>query len=284
MKQLERMPYGSDPATVAAIVERDGGLVLTGALTADQVESINEGLDNVGLRPSSDLLDGIFDQSEWGGRTHRLVHALKYSKTLREAFYDSEILTSYLAATLPGPEGHYLMAASHVTEIQPGEIEQELHRDADLFMRTLGICNASSVNVAVNFLLALTEVTEEMGAPRVIPGSGNWSDYEVPGAQDQTVPATMSPGDALIINGKVLHGGGANKTARPRRVLLTGFTPGFMLGEEAWPFAISVEEAQSYPPRVQKYLGFWSISNRGEEPGFMWRVNGKPLEKHLGLA
>jgi len=40
---------------------------------------------------------------------------------------------------------------------------------------------------------------------------------------------------------------------------------------------------KSYPQRLQAILGFRSISYYGEEPGFLWRVNQRPLEERLGL-
>jgi hypothetical protein len=55
------------------------------------------------------------------------------------------------------------------------------------------------------------------------------------------------------------------------------------MGEEAWPFAIPVEEVRTYPTQVQAHLGFRSPSYRGEEPGFLWRVDARPLEEHLKL-
>jgi ectoine hydroxylase-related dioxygenase (phytanoyl-CoA dioxygenase family) len=284
MQQIVRIPFGSDPAIVAEILRRDGGLVLTGAVTSDEVKAINSELDSVGLKTADYDLKDVFDETDWGGKTARRVHALKYSKTLREAFCDKEIVADYLAATLPGPKGYYSMISSQAIEVRPGESVQELHRDADvLYARTLGLNNASAVNVGVNFLLALTEVTEEMGATRVIVGSQDWPDYETPGTQEQTIPATMNAGDVLCISGKVLHGGGANTSNRPRRLLSTGFGPAFLLGEEAWPHVISVDEARGYSPRIQGYLGFRSISCGGEEPGFLWRAHGRSLHEHLNL-
>ena len=55
------------------------------------------------------------------------------------------------------------------------------------------------------------------------------------------------------------------------------------MGEEAWPFVISLEEARTYPERVQELLGFRSITAMGEKPGFFWRADTKPLEEHLDL-
>lgn len=286
-KTLRRVRFGAPAEEVAEIVERDGGVVLTGALSAAQVAAINAELDpEFGRLPGGNFSDGdqTFVADFMGHKTKRLAHCVKFSRTLREAFYDQPIIPEYLAAMMPGAMGSHTMYASHGIEIYPGEQPQQLHRDGGGLMEIFGVAGPDGPNLQVNFLLALTEVTEEMGATRVIPGSNHWGSYDAPGTQAQTIPATMSPGDVLCISGKVLHGGGANVTKdRARRVLSTAFSPGIILGEEAWPHVISVEEARSYPKRVQGYLGFRSISYRGEQPGFLWRAHTRPLEEHLSL-
>ena len=75
--------------------------------------------------------------------------------------------------------------------------------------------------VMVNFLIALTDFTEENGATRVIPGSNDWDDYEDRGTPEMTIPAEMKAGDVIFFNGKVSHGGGANVTENERRRGLT---------------------------------------------------------------
>lgn len=285
--QLERIPFGSPSEEIAKIVARDGGLILTGALTRAEVDAINHDLDRqLGELDRGNFSDGAdnFVGAFFGFKTKRLQHCLKFSATLREAFLNKEILPEYLAATMPGPLGSHTMYSSQAIEIWPGEKEQALHRDGGGLMDVFGIAGPAGANIQVNFLLALTAVTEEMGATRVIPGSNKWTDYSAPGSAEQTVAATMEPGDVLFIGGKILHGGGANVTKdRPRRVLSTGFSPGIILGEEAWPHILSIDEVRTYPKRVQAYLGFRSISYKGEQPGFLWRVNTRPLEEHLGL-
>ena len=87
----------------------------------------------------------------------------------------------------------------------------------------------------------------------------------------------------FFYDGKTLHSGGANTTDHTRRLLATSFTLPYVMGEEAWPFVISLEEARTYPERVQELLGFRSITAMGEKPGFFWRADTKPLEEHLDL-
>lgn len=284
---LERVPYGSPAADVARILERDGGLVLTGAISRDDVATINRDLDPHFEQLSTGSFNdgsGSFIANFYGHTTKRLLHCVKLSKTLRDKFYNSDALPGYLSATIDGPPGSYTMISSQGIEIHPGEKAQELHRDGGSYMELFGINNPRGKNVLVNALIALTDVTEEMGATRVIPGSNQWEDYSRKGTPEETIPATLNAGDILFINGKILHGGGANLTKdRARRVLSSGFSLGVLVGEEAWAHAISVDEVRTYPKPLQAYLGFHSMSLKGETPGFLSRVQGRPLEQHLGL-
>jgi ectoine hydroxylase-related dioxygenase (phytanoyl-CoA dioxygenase family) len=286
-RALSRMPFGSPISDVLAVVARDGGVILTGALSREQVDAVNTELDAV-----MGATDGSFGTAEdnylakfMGSRTKRLQHCIKHSRTYREAYLANEVLAGYVAAMLDGGLGNQMLFATHAIEIHPGEIAQELHRDGRGFLKRLGLECPGAVEVVMNTLLALTDITEDMGATRVIPGSHLWEDYTDFGSQEQTVPALMSAGDILLINGRVLHSGGANVTAnRARRLIATSWCMNFLMSEEAWPFALSVEEVRTWPPVLQSWVGFRSVSYRGESPGFLWRVDNKPLEEVLGMG
>lgn len=285
--ELARVPFGTDPAEVKRILDREGGLILTSCLGRDQIDAINRDLDpHIGpLRQGNfGLGEDNYVAEFYGAKTKRLQHCVKYSRVYREAFLASPILAAYVAAILPGRPGRHSLFASQAIDIHPGETAQALHRDGGTVAPTLGINNAESVELVVNTLLALTDITEEMGATRVIPGSHAWRDFEDVGTPEQTIPATMNAGDALLLTGKLSHGGGANSTIdRSRRVISTSFSISFITPEEAWPFAITVEEARTYPTIVQAMLGFHSVPMRGEEPGFLWRLEARPLEDKLEL-
>ena len=285
--ELVRAPFGAPTEAVAQLVERDGGVILTGVISPADVEAINSELDPY----FSEVNKGNFSDGDknwlaefFGGKTKRLVHCVKFSKTLREAFLNNVTLKEYISATLPGADGTHTMYSSQAIEIHPGEKAQELHRDGGGLGSFLGAGGPAGANLLTNTLLALCNVTEELGATRVIPKSNHWSDFSQIGTQDQTIGACLNEGDVLLINGKVLHGGGSNRTKdRKRRVLSTAFAPGIIIGEEAWPHVLTREEVEGYPVEVQRLLGFRSISYRGENPGFLWRANARPLEEYLGI-
>jgi ectoine hydroxylase-related dioxygenase (phytanoyl-CoA dioxygenase family) len=287
LDEVQRVPYGTDTAEVVDIVAAAGGVVLTGVLSRNQVDEVNNDLEKYFAATSQ----GSFGEGEknyladfMGRRTKRVVHCVRYSKTYREEVLGDRPLAEYIAGLVAGGVGHHSLISSHAIEIFPGEKAQPLHRDARTHMEMLNLYRADAPEILVNTLLALVDITEDMGATRFLPRSNHWQDFRVEGLQEQTVAVTMNAGDMLLFSGKVLHGGGANVTKdKSRRLLSTGFGIPFFVGEEAWPFIIPVEEVRSYPKQVQNFLGFRSISYNGEEPGFLWRVDARPLEERLGL-
>lgn len=285
MTELVRLPFGCDPSEVLEVVERDGGVILTGVLTREEVDAVNRELDPHFDRITKPKGDGEKNYlAKFGGfRTKRLTHCVKHSPIYRERFVADERWPAYVAARLGGRPGSHTLFASQGIQIMPGEQAQELHRDGRGFLDKLGILPNSGVHIMVNTLLALTDVTEEMGATRIVPGSHKWTDLKITG-NERSIPVLLKKGEAFFYTGHVIHGGGANTTEdQARRLIATVWSLPFLVGEEAWPFIFSVDEVRSFSPLMQGYLGFRSICYRGEEPGFLWRVDGKPLETMLEL-
>lgn len=107
-----------------------------------------------------------------------------------------------------GAVGCHSLVSSHALEIYPGETAQDLHRDGNIHLGMLGLYRPDGPEVLVNTLLGLIDVTEEMGATRVIPGSHLWADYSVPGPPDQTAPAFSAPAMSCSSAGSCSVGAG----------------------------------------------------------------------------
>lgn len=288
MTELSRVPATTDAEAVLEIMHHDGGVVIEGVLSASEVAAINDDLESeLGPLPEGNW---AIDAESWiadfqGYKTKRLQHCVRHSRTYRETYMAGPVMPALVSAALSGRAGTQSLFASQAIEIWPGEKAQVLHRDAGPFYERLAMPIVGSPELLVNSLLALTDVTEEMGATRVIPASHLWPDPENMGEQDDTIPATMRAGDVLLLGGRLIHGGGANTTRdRPRRIISTTWSLGFFKSEEAWHEAIPLEEARTYPEVVQRYLGLYSPGYRDEEPGFLWRVDSKTLQEHLGLV
>jgi ectoine hydroxylase-related dioxygenase (phytanoyl-CoA dioxygenase family) len=68
----------------------------------------------------------------------------------------------------------------------------------------------------------------------------------------------MNAGDCLFISGKVVHGGGYNRTTDfLRRAVAWTFQPGYLTPEEAYPFLVDMEIAMRRSPRrtIQRARG-----------------------------
>ncbi|MET4165110.1 MULTISPECIES: phytanoyl-CoA dioxygenase family protein [Gordonia] len=279
---IQRVPSTTPAADILAIVARDGGVVIEGLLSAEQVSRFNAEIDPsvAALAPGSTHENEIVQEFH-GVNTKRLTNLVNRSDVFRDEIIDLDLVHELCDARFLEESGTYWMTTAQVIEIGPGNRAQMLHRDLENWYPFVGMGPAGP-EITLNFLIALTDFTEENGATRVIPGSHLWSDFEDRGSPEQTIPATMKPGDALFISGKTVHGGGANVTAdQYRRAVSFAFNPGYLVGEEAYPFLVSRDVAAGLPERVQRILGFRSQYPLGS-PG-LWQVDYAELADYLGL-
>ncbi|GAB3681119.1 phytanoyl-CoA dioxygenase family protein [Saccharopolyspora tripterygii] len=279
---LRKVPRSAPIADIMSIFHEDGGVIIQGLLNANQVEQVNSEIeqDLKSLQPGSKH-DDEFVAEFHGRNTKRLTNLVSRSKTFATEVIDHDLVNALAEAVFLEESGTHAMTTTQVIEIGPGNAAQMLHRDLENWFPFIGM-GPSGPEVVVNFLIALTEFTDENGATRVIPGSNHWTDFEDRGTPEQTVPAEMSPGDALFFSGKTAHGGGANQTTDfYRRALAFAFNAGYLVGEEAYPFLVDKELAKSLSPRVQQLIGFRSQYPKGS-PG-LWQVDYNELADHLGL-
>ena len=124
----------------------------------------------------------------------------------------------------------------------------------------------SADNVTINFLTALCDFTEEKGATRVIPASNHWDDFNEMGSHEDTIPALLNAGDVLLIDGKVVHGGGANTTTdQYRRAMAWSFTIGWLASEEAHAFVVPMDLVKTLPAEGPGSPGLPFLPQRLEE-------------------
>jgi ectoine hydroxylase-related dioxygenase (phytanoyl-CoA dioxygenase family) len=280
-QKLQRVRAGTPAVEVKKIIDADGGVIIQG-LFAEQVERLNLELDPL----MNDWHEGV-KGNEWmeefaGRQTKRMTQLIARSKVFREEIVDDPTMLSYIDTMMLGTSDSYWMNAAQVIQLQPGEKAQFLHRDLENYpiFRKYG---PEGPEVMCNCLVALSEYTEEMGATRVIPGSNKWPDFEERGDPEQTVAAEMEKGDALVFSGKLLHGGGANRSNKPRRGMALAFCPGWLVPEEAYPFVVPMEIARTLSPRAQQLAGFRSFHNSTLGGGSLWQVDYLELGDFLKL-
>lgn len=280
--KIQHVPAGTSAEEVDEIIRRDGGVIVDNLFSKETVARLNAELDPVLLdwEPGVKGTDWMVEFA--GKQTKRLTQLVTRSSTFRNEMLDDAALLSYIDTMMLPHADSYWMTSAQVIELQPGQKSQMLHRDLENWpvFRKLG---PDGPEAACNCLVALSEYTEEMGATRVIPGSHKWSDYEDRGNHEMTIAAEMEPGSGFVYSGKVLHGGGENKSNRRRRALAMAYNLGWLMPEEAYPFGISLEMARELSPRAQQLLGFRSFSNQVGGGGTVWQMDYRPLAEFLGL-
>ena len=267
---------------ILKVVAEDGGVRIKGLLSADQVARINAELDPIlgELAPGS-THDDEFMREFHGVNTKRLTNLVTHSKTFREEVLTHPLVMGIADAMFLEESGSYWLTTAQIIQIGPGNPAQVLHRDLEQFYPFIGMGPAGP-EVIINFMIALTDYTDENGATRVIPGSNRWADYEDRGEPEDTVPAVMDAGDVFFFSGKTVHGGGANVTKdQYRRGVAFAFQPGYLVPEEAYPFLVDMELVKTLSPRAQALLGFRSQYPKGS-PG-VWQVDYAELADYLDL-
>lgn len=214
---------------------------------------------------------------------HKASHELGDAEPdLRTSVLDNDLIHCLAEKIFLEDSGTYWMNTAQAIEIGPGNKAQELHRDQMQFP-IFTSAGPSAPEATINFLVALTDFTDENGATRVIPRSHTWADFALNGTQEDTIPAEMEAGDVLFISGKVVHGGGANRTADfLRRCIAFSFQCSYLTPEEAYPFIVDMGVVKQLSPRAQRMIGFRSQYPK-QSPG-LWQSDYQELASVLGLA
>jgi ectoine hydroxylase-related dioxygenase (phytanoyl-CoA dioxygenase family) len=282
---LERVTRATSITDIWAAVEREGAVVIEGLFDPTIVAALNRDFDE----PLRELAPGA--REEWfnvffGANTKRFTGLVTASPTFRDVVLQDPVMLGVADHVMTKLAESYWLGATQVIEIGPGNVRQMLHRDMANYPVFLPQ-GPQAPEVVINFLIALTEFREDNGATRIIPGSNHWPDFSAVDEdthQPMTIAAEMQPGDALLVSGKVIHGGGANQTTdEHRRGLALTFSPSFLVPEQAYPFEIPLELARTLPPKTQQLLGFRSFHNFSNGGGSLWQHNYEELADFLEL-
>lgn len=281
-QRLRQVPVTTSADEILRFVREEGGVIIKNFLTLEQVKRCN-----AEIQPDLDNLEaGSTHKDEFiadfhGTKTKRLTNLVTRSKTFRDEILDHNLAHEISEKVFLEESGTYWMTTAQVIEIGPGNKAQNLHRDLENnppFV-TMG---STGPEVIINFVVALTEFTDENGVTRVIPGSNHWSDFHDRGTQDMTIPTEMNAGDAVLISGKTVHGGGCNRSTMNRRGVAFSFQVGYLTPEEAYPFLIDINIVKKMSHRAQQMIGFRSQYPK-LSPG-LWMKDYQEIADHLGLT
>jgi ectoine hydroxylase-related dioxygenase (phytanoyl-CoA dioxygenase family) len=250
-------------AAVADITRRlddDGYAIVEGLLARDEAEAIGAELRRV--------LDGVpTGRNPFEGFHTRRLYAI-YAKT--RVVDDLTVHPLVLGALdhVLGP--HYQLSGPTGIEIGPGEAEQVLHRDDDIYPVA-----RPHAQLVTNVMWAFDDFTVENGATRLYPGSHRR--VERPPESAPVVHAVMPAGSVMLYVGSLWHGGGANRTDRSRLGLAIEYCASWLRAQETQLLVVPPALARTLPRRLRELLGYDIY------PPFVGYVDGRHPARLLEL-
>lgn len=143
-------------------------------------------------------------------------------------------------------------AGAIVTAHGPGCREQPLHRDDASFY----VLPRPRMPLVITLAVALDDFTRASGATRLTPGSCWWERERQP-VESEVAALEMPAGSALVWDGAVFHGAGANVTHdRQRRTVFLNYTRGWLRTQINQFLALPRRLVLSLPAELQKDLGY----------------------------
>ena len=233
-----------DLAAHLAAIDADGYTIVEGAIEPDLVDELAHDLERLeavlGAVPAANSFEGH--------HTVRIYNLLVHGEQYERIPVHEEVLP-----VVEGVLGRgRLVSSLSSISIDPGESAQPIHADDQLIPlprpHPALVCNS---------MWALTDFTEENGAPRIVPGSHRWDhapDYGRP--HEGSMPAEMPKGSVLIWHGSLWHGGGANRSERRRVGIAMNYCAGYVRQQENQQLGIPREIARGFSPRLRELVGY----------------------------
>lgn len=214
------------------------------------------------------LLDGVpTGRNFFEGYHTRRLYAI-YGKT---RILDPLTLHPLVLGALEHVLGpHFHLSGPTGIEIGPGEVEQILHRDEDIYP-----VPRPHPQLVTNVMWAFDDFTKANGATRLVPGSHR-SDGQTPPDGD-IVFAEMPAGSVMLYVGSLWHGGGANTTDKTRLGAAIEYVVGWLRQQENHMLAVPSHVLRTLPKRLRELLGC------NIYPPFVGYVDGRHPDRALGI-
>lgn len=246
-----------DTKEAVAALRRDGAVIIRDQVDAKLADTVRGE-----LREPFDT-HGTEDQNPFNGyKTLRLSAILAISRTSAELVAHPRVMEVADAILLPYCM-NYRIGSLTAIEIHPGEDEQLLHSDDLIYpIRIPGM------ETQISAMWALDDFTLENGATRAALGSHQRME-PYPHVPEEIVQAVMPKGSVLFYLGSTLHGGGANRSNRPRAGLINTYALGWLRQEENQYLSVPRDVAESYPEQIQRLMGYQTHGRLlGAYPGY----------------
>ncbi|MEO1191522.1 MAG: phytanoyl-CoA dioxygenase family protein [Pseudomonadota bacterium] len=240
---LQRLDATASPDALVAALDDQGYVIIENWIAPQRLQGLNAEL-------AAELAATPEENEDFGGKKTKRFGGLLGKSPAAAALALDPLLIGLADRVLLPHCAAYQISYTGVASIQPGEDEQVLHRDSNLYP----VLNPSPPLV-LSTVWAINDFTPENGATRLVPGSHLWPQERKP-EPSEVVQAVMPAGSCLIYLGNVIHGGGANRSTGERTGVLFQLCLGWLRQEENQYLSVPPEVARSLDPRLQRLMGY----------------------------
>lgn len=241
---LSHVPSDVAPEIIVERLQRDGGLIVDGVVSADHLAKIRGE-----LAPHVEAAKAGRDEFA-GYQTRRVGALMARSPACRDLALHPLVhaaCTQFLEPYCDSVQLHFTQAVS----IGPGQGGQPLHRDRGVW----GSYIPRSIETQFSTIWAISDFTEASGATQVVPGSQSWDRHREP-EPHEIVSAEMSAGSVLLYTGSILHGGGKNRSDGHRLGVLLHYAPSWLRQEENQYLSCPPGVARDLSPELRALIGY----------------------------
>ncbi len=248
---------GFDIETISATLADTGYAVVPGVLSPSEADRVTERLwaaSEESQRRGNPAHVETLDPNASNVRVFDLVDLDPLFGDLLEHPVADAIVARFL-----GPD--YIVSNFTANIARPGSGSMFIHSDQSLVAPEPWLDPW-----AINIIWCLSDVREDNGATRHVPGSPRWtSRRDVPdGLEDLLVPFEAPKGAILAMEGRMWHTSGANVTEDEDRPLLFAYyTKPFVRPQWNFGVALRPEIQQRFSPTMRYRLGLDAWLNAG---------------------
>ncbi|HEV2366128.1 MAG TPA: phytanoyl-CoA dioxygenase family protein [Caulobacteraceae bacterium] len=248
----------SDVDRAKADLAAHGYCVVEGALSRAQVAQLRARI--IEQAAGEDVLGaGFHDGGAGAGANQRLWMLVNKGRAFRDLVIHPLALD--FMTQLLGP--NFLLSSLTANIARPGGEAMYLHADQGY------VDFWTPKPIVANIAWMLDDFTEANGATRLIPGSHLRARRDDDSAE-KTVAAEGPAGAALIFDGRLLHGTGANRSGSAHRhAILSYYCRPFVRQQENFFLGLAPEVRASEREALLERLGFriWAGLGRTNSPG-----------------
>ncbi|MFC7671837.1 phytanoyl-CoA dioxygenase family protein [Mycolicibacterium sp. GCM10028919] len=247
MTEAHHIPATTPVPEIVDHLRQDGYVIVDDLASAEMMDTIDEELAPF-LATTPTGYNAMI-----GKKTRRTGALIARSPACRDLVQDPTVLG--VCKDFLGHASAFQLMLTQVISIEPGESAQALHRDQNAWDF---YPFPDDYHVQCNTLWAMSEYTAEMGATRIVPGSQAASHRKPTDYTDaDCIQAEMSRGSVLIYTGKIVHSGGANRTAdKVRRAINVNYSVGWVRQEENQFLSVPPEVARTLDDDLLRLIGY----------------------------